>query len=58
MDKPRARTSHSCTVYKNRYMVIIGGEGELDENEIRNIKWSKKKKNEIEDSSSDSVSSL
>jgi len=21
-----ARTSHTCTVYKNRYLVIIGGE--------------------------------
>jgi len=35
MNKPRARTSHSCTVYKNRYMIIVGGEGQLDESEIR-----------------------
>ena len=25
-NRPCARTSHSCTVYKNRYLVIIGGE--------------------------------
>jgi len=24
--KPVPRTSHSCTVYKDRYLVIIGGE--------------------------------
>lgn len=29
MNKPVGRTSHSCTVYKNRYLVIIGGEGEI-----------------------------
>jgi len=35
LNKPRARTSHSCTVYKNRYMIIIGGEGQFDEAELR-----------------------
>jgi hypothetical protein len=35
VNKPRARTSHSCTVYKNRYMIIVGGEGEFDEEEIK-----------------------
>lgn len=24
--KPVPRTSHSCTIYKNRYLIIIGGE--------------------------------
>eukprot|EP00347_Sterkiella_histriomuscorum_P007476 403348772 len=24
--KPTSRTSHTCTVYKNRYLIIIGGE--------------------------------
>lgn len=28
LHKPVGRTSHSCTVYKNRYLVIIGGESE------------------------------
>lgn len=30
--RPCARTSHSCTVYKNRYLIIVGGETELDSN--------------------------
>lgn len=38
MSKPRGRTSHSCTVYKNRYMVIVGGEGEFDESELATMK--------------------
>ena len=28
--RPCARTSHSCTVYKNRFLIIIGGESEID----------------------------
>ena len=27
--KPSPRTSHTCTVYKNRYLVIIGGETDI-----------------------------
>lgn len=42
--KPRARTSHSATVYKNRYMVIIGGEGEFTESELSLMKISDKKR--------------
>lgn len=41
--KPRGRTSHSCTVYKNRYMVIIGGEGELYPEELSIVQAASKK---------------
>ena len=27
--KPCARTSHTCNVYKNRFLVITGGETEI-----------------------------
>jgi hypothetical protein len=52
--RPRARTSHSCTVYKNRFMVIIGGEGELDEKELKasnEAAWARKqnKKKKLDD---------
>lgn len=31
--KPCARTSHTCTVYKNRFFIIIGGETEIEPSE-------------------------
>lgn len=37
VNKPRARTSHSCTAYKNRYMIIIGGEGEFTDDELMKL---------------------
>ncbi len=27
-DRPLGRTSHTCTVYKNRFLIVIGGEAE------------------------------
>ena len=35
---PCARTSHTCTVYKNRFLVIIGGETEVDASEVKKRK--------------------
>lgn len=35
-DQPVPRTSHSCVAYRNRYLIVIGGETEQEQSELKN----------------------